>query len=216
VSKTDPFLYPFEPGIFLANIGEYYLLFNKYPAVPQHVLLVTNQFQPQTDPLSLADFEAALVVMKELQGLVFFNSGEGSGYSQPHKHIQIIPLDKLGEVPLISVLQQHLTSDPFTLPQFQFQHRIQKLNRDASPSDLLSVYRSLFRELRVQPSVSYNLLMTQDWMAIVLREQDRAFNKFSFNSLAFAGLMLVKEPEDLDYLRRIGPLNALKDISVKL
>mmetsp|Transcript_13651 Transcript_13651/g.25746 ORF Transcript_13651/g.25746 Transcript_13651/m.25746 type:complete len:300 (+) Transcript_13651:1055-1954(+) len=216
IAKTNPFLYPYEPGIFLTSVGEYNLLFNKYPVVPQHVLLVTKQFQPQTDPLTVADFEVAQTVMKELRALVFYNSGEASGHSQPHKHLQIIPLDKIGEVPLLTILNQHSTHESFALPQFQFQHRVQKVHIDATPAELEGLYRGLFRELGSSPSASYNLLMTQDWIFLVLREKERAFEKASFNALAFAGLMLVKDRDDLEILRKIGPLTALRDISVKL
>lgn len=216
VAKTNPFLYPFEPGIFLTSVGDYYLLLNKFPVVPQHVLLVTQQFQPQTDPLSTADFEAALKVMKELRALAFYNSGEASGHSQPHKHIQMIPLDNLGEVPLLTVLQQYSTYESFILPQFQFKHKIQRVHPNATPAELEAIYRSLLRELKASPVTSYNLLMTQDWMFVVLREKERAFEKASFNALAFAGLILVKDPEDLAILQSIGPLTALRDISIKL
>jgi ATP adenylyltransferase len=76
------------------------LVLNKYPVIPNHFILATKTFKQQTDPLEQDDFEAAYACLKayrengeELFG--FFNSGEASGASQPHRHIQFLPVESM-------------------------------------------------------------------------------------------------------------------------
>ena len=68
--------------------------------IPDHFILVTKSFKQQTDLLEQDDFEAAYACIKaytengeKLFG--FFNSGEYSGASQPHRHIQFLPVDSM-------------------------------------------------------------------------------------------------------------------------
>jgi ATP adenylyltransferase len=73
---------------------------NKFPVIPDHFILATKEFKKQTDLLEEADLEAAYNCLKaykdegeELFG--FFNSGEHSGASQPHRHIQFLPVQSM-------------------------------------------------------------------------------------------------------------------------
>lgn len=43
----------------------------------------------------MRDFEAAITVMKALDGFLFYNSDPISGASQSHKHMQVIPISSL-------------------------------------------------------------------------------------------------------------------------
>jgi ATP adenylyltransferase len=67
---------------------------------PYHFILATKEFKEQTHMLEVDDIEAASVCLKayreageELFG--FFNSGEHSGASQPHRHIQFLPVESM-------------------------------------------------------------------------------------------------------------------------
>lgn len=44
-----------------------------------HVLIVTNEFRYQSEPLNEADFESMRLVIEEMNGLGFYNAGEMSG-----------------------------------------------------------------------------------------------------------------------------------------
>jgi ATP adenylyltransferase len=58
------------------------------------VLVVTKDFQKQTNLLNVNDFEAACIAMKSLdESFVYFNSGKNAGASQAHKHLQVMPID---------------------------------------------------------------------------------------------------------------------------
>lgn len=97
---NNPFL-PYDERLFVANLSPtHVLLLNKFDVVPYHSLVVTRAFEPQTDPLRAADLRATWAAMAALAGggeegrgaLAFYNCGEHSGRSQPHKHAQVVPL----------------------------------------------------------------------------------------------------------------------------
>jgi ATP adenylyltransferase/5',5'''-P-1,P-4-tetraphosphate phosphorylase II len=109
---ANPFL-PYDERLFVSNLSPTHcLLLNKFDVAPLHALVVTRQFQPQTDPLRAADLEATFLALAAFRSaaasaaagdgggaggdgsaaLAFYNCGEHSGRSQPHKHVQVVPL----------------------------------------------------------------------------------------------------------------------------
>lgn len=78
---------------------------NKYPIIAEHFILATKQNKQQTHKLEKADLETAYQCLKEWQGqthdgqskrlFAFFNSGEHSGASQPHRHLQFLPVEDM-------------------------------------------------------------------------------------------------------------------------
>ncbi len=95
--KSDIFLEPFEQGICIDDslTKTHRLLFNKYPSRRNHVLIVTKEREEQGEKLNVRDFEAAITVMKTLNGFFFYNSHPQSGASQSHKHMQVVPISSL-------------------------------------------------------------------------------------------------------------------------
>ena len=88
----DPFMPPFEPGLFIADLSDTHrLLFNKFPISREHTLVITKDFVKQETPLCKNDWYAAAVALNSLQSFMFFNRGKLSGMSCPHKHIQLMP-----------------------------------------------------------------------------------------------------------------------------
>lgn len=87
--KSDVFLEPFEEGICIDdNLTQTHrLIFNKFPVRDHHVLVITKEKEKQSDLLNARDFEASLIAMKSLDGILFYNSGPLAGASQSHKHI---------------------------------------------------------------------------------------------------------------------------------
>jgi ATP adenylyltransferase len=96
----DPFETP-SKGLFITDLApSHFLVLNKYPIILDHFILVTKNFKSQTDLLEVDDLGAAYDCLKaykehgeELFG--FFNSGEHSGASQPHRHIQFLPVKSM-------------------------------------------------------------------------------------------------------------------------
>ncbi|POS76543.1 ATP adenylyltransferase [Diaporthe helianthi] len=112
--KATPFN-PFEDPPPTALISElqpgHRLVLNKFAVVPEHFLLVTRTFKQQAHLLAADDLAAAHACVRAYHEhgtagggggggqelFVFFNSGEHSGASQPHRHLQLLPVDKMRE-----------------------------------------------------------------------------------------------------------------------
>jgi ATP adenylyltransferase len=62
-------------------------------------------------------------------------------------------------------------------------------------------------------SSPYCLLITREWMLLVPRSRE-FFNSISINSLGFAGALLVRNREQMDILKKLGPMTALKSVAL--
>ncbi|KAJ1678227.1 hypothetical protein EV182_004513 [Spiromyces aspiralis] len=110
---VNPFK-PYNPHLHVEDISPtHVLLLNKFCVVPHHSLIVTKEFLRQGDPLGLADFDAVVRVIARLsaRSVVFYNSGPESGASQPHKHLQVLPVAGEGAKAVPPVLRKFLAQD---------------------------------------------------------------------------------------------------------
>lgn len=229
----DPFL-PYEEALFVADITETHVaLLNKYNVVDEHLLLVTREFERQESPLGQEDFEALCRCLVEYPSLGFYNCGVLAGASQPHKHLQLVPLP-LGphglEVPISPLLAGTAPEGAMErpgrvslAPGLPFRHAISRLGEGLwrgstaqAARELVSRYLELLGALGRLPQRGpegwtcppYNLLCTREWMLVVPRENER-FEGVSLNSLAFAGCFLVRDDAEAELLLRAGPMRAL-------
>lgn len=182
-------------------------MLNKFAVVPEHFILVTRAFEQQTHLLGADDLAAAHACIRAYHdhdgggaGLfVFFNSGEHSGASQPHRHLQLLPVDRMREGLLPeaggdagwTVLADQLAGEGegeggdgrAGLPLATFAERIAG---DADPEALRSAYLRLYRRAcaaaglgegelgdlaaeGVPARISYNLGMTRTSLVVCPR-----------------------------------------------
>ncbi|EPQ26918.1 uncharacterized protein PFL1_05553 [Pseudozyma flocculosa PF-1] len=100
-NKQDVFAPPYVPNLLVQEFGEHVVLLNKFCVVPQHFLMVTRDFETQNLPPSPATLALAYRIVtahrsSETELLGFYNCGQLSGASQPHRHLQFVqapPLD---------------------------------------------------------------------------------------------------------------------------
>ncbi|PYH47664.1 putative bis(5'-nucleosyl)-tetraphosphatase [Aspergillus saccharolyticus JOP 1030-1] len=222
--KFDPFENP-SPELLIAQIPRenptHFLVLNKFPVIPNHFILATKAWKSQTDLLEKEDLAAAYACVKawveaEVSGIqatpsatsrklfAFFNSGDESGASQPHRHLQFLPVEAMAQQeqhqenpndwqPLIDIVA---ASQPATgggagyrrLDQVPFAHYALPLPPNPSSEVLFATYLSLYRAAvaaasssthRVQETtgpaaVSYNLAMTESTMIICPRRRESA------------------------------------------
>lgn len=227
----NPFL-PYDPLMFVADVTETHVaLLNKYPVLEHHLLIVTRAYRPQEALLDLADFEALWIAMLEFPALGFYNGGPLAGASQPHKHLQIVPLPLSPEgaaIPVESLLEHTARSyEPTEVSGLRFRHAFSWLDpaplglpSTAAPY-LLGRYRALLDRLDVSAtegevetlqSMAYNLLVTRRWMLAVPRTRER-FDSVFVNALGFAGSFFVRKESQMDVLRRLGPMHILARVS---
>lgn len=181
------------------------LVLNKFAIVPEHFILATQAYREQTDLLDRADLEVAYGCIeayhehKENIGtpetdsdkgselFVFYNSGAESGSSQPHRHLQLLPVERMREgldgeeyrtwdVLAASLLEEETRK---RVPFVTFAERI------GPETDLLEVYLRLYQQAchavlgddtttgEVETSgparIQYNLAMMRDVMVVAPR-----------------------------------------------
>ncbi|QKX54069.1 uncharacterized protein TRUGW13939_01152 [Talaromyces rugulosus] len=180
--KIDPFENP-SRELLVAEIPSlddqdagHILVLNKFPVIPRHFILATKRFRNQTDLLEKEDLEATFACIqawknqdstrdedeaKKNRLFAFFNSGEESGASQPHRHLQFLPIEDMREqqqdqgqdskwIPLIDRVA---TADDAVitesglrhLPSLPFRHFALPLPLTPSPETLYEGYLSLYR-----------------------------------------------------------------------
>lgn len=236
--KFDPFSPPYVPNLHIGDLkdevdgDEYVVLFNKFSVVPNHILLVTREFHSQTAPLMPPDLVQAyrLLVAAQKAGqkfFAFYNCGDLSGASQPHKHIQLIPIEadgppveKLARSQNIEVLERPFALD--TLPYANHIRRFPASLPHASRDELEATLQRAFMSLldlalstfrRDPPSsldgsaskstLSYNVILTLEHMHIIPRKAEtytlsETGDALSINSMGFAGCLLVKSETEFE------------------
>jgi sulfate adenylyltransferase (ADP) / ATP adenylyltransferase len=223
----DPFL-PYEQDLFVARVSSTHdALLNKYNVIDRHMLIVTRRFVHQEALLDRADLAALAACVAEFESLGFYNGGAVAGASQPHKHLQMVPVPLgTGAHPLpIEAVLGHVAHRHGILivPGLPFRHAFSWVDRvweeDAfrTADRLMSHYRALLAAVGItavaaggeaRQSGPYNLLVTRRWMLAVPRLQEH-FAGVSVNALGFAGTLFVQDDARRAALARSGPMAAL-------
>jgi sulfate adenylyltransferase (ADP) / ATP adenylyltransferase len=228
-STVNPFL-PYDPDLFVAPISPTHLaLLNKFNVVEHHLLIVTRVFEDQQCQLTQKDCEALLIGLTEIDGLAFYNAGPEAGASQSHKHLQLMPLHHaLAPLPIDRLLCFPQADGMVgAAPGLPFPHACAPMDPDwinpekNSGASLHASYRKLLRAVGLSvdptagshmPTAPYNFLITRKWMLLVPRSRE-CFEGISINALAFAGAFLVRDKQQLETLRRFGPMTALQYVT---
>jgi ATP adenylyltransferase len=221
----NPFLPP-EPALTVGGISESHVaVLNKFNVLNHHLLIVTREFEHQECPLTLTDFEALARCLEEFDGLGFYNGGVIAGASQPHKHLQLIPLpliENIRELPITPLLEAvPWGRSSRTLPGLPFPHAFTPLGPATTPADILLRYRELSQQVGTTinatgpdgPRTSpYNLLITRRWLLLVPRTAE-FYRTISVNSLGFAGSLFVRTEEEMEWVRQAGPMRILQQVT---
>ncbi|KAH7360419.1 Ap4A phosphorylase-like protein II [Rhexocercosporidium sp. MPI-PUGE-AT-0058] len=230
----DPFENP-PAGLFITSLPpSHFLVLNKFPVIPDHFILATRKFKQQTDLLEKEDLEAAYACLKaykddgeELFG--FFNSGEHSGASQPHRHIQFLPIESMrsgiGAGVKWEVLVDSLVKDP--KPVLPFSYFSAQVPENASAEELHRTYLDLHDQacqlvkksgaalpsmnaISQESLISYNLGFTARAIVLCPRATEGLEIKdvygnltgpIALNGTVLGGTLLVKSEEEWNVLR---------------
>jgi ATP adenylyltransferase len=229
--KIDPFQNP-TGNLFISNIpkenSSHVLVLNKFPIIPNHFILATKEYKEQTDPLEASDLEATLACLKawqegapQKQLYAFFNSGTHSGASQPHRHIQFLPVEDMARDDITGEWQLLMSSivNLKSVPMMFFQENI---SDKASPQELHTIYLRLLASCRgawdkhaskaklPAEEFSYNIGMTTSTIVmcprtqegVTLRKDDGTeIGYVALNGTLTGATLMVKQPEEWEYLR---------------
>ena len=212
--KFGPKVNPFNPWDKVLEIGKvgqhHHLILNKYPVQIGHTLLITNKWMPQNGWLDLKDWYAIKKVNEDTSGLWFFNSGPIAGASQPHRHIQLLRRD--ADEKICPREEWFINFDKTKINKKLFKNIIvQAFDFSNDITNIYQIYIELSKSMGLgdpyidkKPIHPYNLLITNKWIALIKRSNDKIYG-FSVNSLGFAGYLLVTEKSDTEYLKLNGP-----------
>ncbi|KAH0832652.1 hypothetical protein AYO21_04803 [Fonsecaea monophora] len=208
----DPFEDP-PAELLIAQIpahnASHNLVLNKYPVIHNHFILATKANKPQTDLLEADDIGLTHACLRAWHDqrhggdpsrlFAFFNSGEHSGASQMHRHLQFLPVEDMAgpnsrEWRLLidrMTVPAHPDLPLFQDPSLPVLHFSTPLEPDASAADLHRRYvllvqaalsaaefpgqpldQSLAIERNGKTLISYNIAMTTERMAICPRRQE--------------------------------------------
>lgn len=221
--KPNPFS-PWDSRLEVSSISKYHvLILNKYPVQKAHMLLITKAWAAQDDWLTFHDWSALAKINKDTSGLWFFNSGPDAGASQPHRHFQLLPRQS-GEIscPRNDWFLSRVDQKNDSSQSFLDEHCAVIANNVSRKEDdgyhLMNRYIDLLHRLEIgnperdpKPKYPYNILLTNEWMALIRRQRD-GIHGFSVNALGFAGYLLSTDESDLDWLHVNGPESLLNEV----
>ncbi|DAZ99257.1 TPA: hypothetical protein N0F65_008124 [Lagenidium giganteum] len=232
----DPFAQEhLEQDLFVAQLHDTHnVVLNKFNVVDEHVVLPTIELEQQETPLTTADLKAMWTAMEQLDAFAFFNCGDESGASQPHKHMQLISYPSMESYtgqrmpPLLQFIHDLLQRQPpsagiVQLPEIPFFHL---LHRISLPSDvpidecaekLQAIYQQMLNEMNLSSyardaPVAYNLLLTSSFLFMIPRKC-QAYLGMEVNSIGFIGSFLTRNEEQLAFLKTTGPMELLRQVT---
>ncbi|MEH6469382.1 MAG: hypothetical protein V7725_07215, partial [Porticoccus sp.] len=192
-------------------------------------------------PLDREDFLAAQICLQAQDGLIFYNGGPLAGASVEHKHLQMIPLPlprspaATDAFPFAGLLSSVSVADNPTETALPFSHRV--VTTETIATDFSSMrfnmppieafkeaaerncknYHRLLIDLKLSPGsdgmmAPHNMLMTRDCLWVIPRSKD-SHEGLAVNALGFAGMLLVRDKNQLRQLDHIGCLELLKAVA---
>jgi sulfate adenylyltransferase (ADP) / ATP adenylyltransferase len=231
-AKSNPFI-DYDPRLFVADVSATHVcLLNKFPVMASHLLIVTRTPESQESLLTPRDFEALSACLAETEGLGFYNGGKVAGASQPHKHLQLVPLPISREGPalpmetVLAAARQGCLVD--AVPGAPFHHAFAWLDPTSEERPLAAAVHDVYRgmldalfpaaadgeEKREQHQPGpYNLLVTRRWMLMVPRSAEQ-FASIPVNALGYAGSFFIWSDAQADALLTHGPMTVLAAVAL--
>lgn len=218
----NPFLNP-DPALTVGALGDAHIvILNKFPLCERHLVLARREFEEQLQPLARSDFAALATIMAEAGGIGLYNGGTAAGASQRHKHVQWMP-EAQGNASL-RIYADGLPADMAELgvavhPALRMKHCFVRVRCgrgvavDEAADGLLEAYRLACETLGVVPGEDgllppCNLLVGEEWLLMLPRSQE-CFEGISMSAVCFGGTLYTRQREQIESIRRVGPLQAL-------
>jgi sulfate adenylyltransferase (ADP) / ATP adenylyltransferase len=149
---ANPFLPP-DPELTVAEISTRHLaVLNKFSVLDRHLLIVTRAFEHQETLLNRGDLRALFACMAEYPSLGFCNGGTVAEASQPHEHLQVVPLPPEADGPVIPMqplLDAGERGCVGRCPRLPFAHAFARLDQPVAVAPMKAAKQAaaLYREL---------------------------------------------------------------------
>ncbi|KAI5781030.1 hypothetical protein DFH27DRAFT_656848 [Peziza echinospora] len=218
-APSGPFINP-DPRFVVTKLGEnnsHTVLLNKFPILRPQLVIHTTEFQPQSEPLNESDVRVGVEVLRafnrraedgaEGEGdgddgdgyMLFFNCGVGSGASQAHKHMQVVPRPHGGEKPggfsLFPDLGGLNIDTPTTLPTIPFTHYILPLHPETSTPEFIYTQYLRLLSLILPAYPDHNVIVVPEWIMVIPRRFP-ILDGAAANAVGMVGMIWVKDEEE--------------------
>ena len=218
----NPFLNP-DPELTVGPVGEaHVVILNKFPLCDRHLVLARRSFEEQLLPLTRSDFAALATIIGEAGGTGLYNGGTAAGASQRHKHLQWIPAaDGNASLGFFSAgLPDELpVQGVATHPSLAMKHCFVSVRCgvdvpiDTATESLHAAFERACNVLALAPGADgllppFNLLAGDGWLLMLPRSQE-CFEGISISAVCFGGTLYTRTSEQIEIIRRVGPLQAL-------
>ena len=212
-------------GYEIGPIGPaHFLAFNKFCIYrPQMLILTTDGFRRQSEPLDRADLAVARDMLARLRGdyLVLFNCGVASACSRVHKHLQVIPCD-----PNVGSPERPFALWPDELDrkaeskgagQVPFQYRVTFFPEPGevpATERLAEIYQSHIFELGIaagsegKAAGAHNVVIGRRWIVTIPRRH-AGFDGMEPNAAGMLGMIWVSSGEKAKKWMDAGPADVL-------
>lgn len=217
---VNPFL-PYEQALYVRHVGDSHVcLLNKYNVVDDHILLITERFQPQAEGISRDDFNAMAICGEEITGLWFFNSEPAAGASQAHKHLQFIPClaNASNLLPVSPWIDPYVRPGVFQVAAYPCRNGLVGLSGgQLNGREMFDAYQLAMEQLQLWRndgtglSWPHNVLITEQWLMVVPRTRSM-WEGFGINALGYAGTLFIRCESQLEKLREIGVTRLMAEV----
>ncbi|KAF2036329.1 hypothetical protein EK21DRAFT_52366 [Setomelanomma holmii] len=185
---------------------------------PQLLILTTDSYRRQHEPLDGADFAAVLEVLVKWTGwYVIFNCGEKGGCSRVHKHLQGLRGPPYAFKALVDGAKGEGKG---TVPFKYFLLRFVEGFAKVETSKMLSVYTAMLSQCREVLGLSedeeicpHNVLLWDDCIVVVPRREG-IWKGASANTGGMLGSLWVPDQAEADKWLELGCANVLRELGV--
>jgi ATP adenylyltransferase/5',5'''-P-1,P-4-tetraphosphate phosphorylase II len=180
---------------------------------PQLLMVTSDSYQRQHEPLNAQDFAAMLELLRRLNGwYVIFNCGEKGGCSRVHKHVQGLR----GPPHAFSKLVE-ASEGKGEVPFKFFLKRFKKSFEDLEVAELLSVYRDMLVKCREVLKLEngemcpHNVVLWDDSIVVIPR-RNGTWEGASANTGGMMGSVWVPDQAEMDKWLQLGCANVLREL----
>ncbi|KAL4870017.1 hypothetical protein BDV12DRAFT_166885 [Aspergillus spectabilis] len=208
-----------DPSMVIATIHETHLLvLNKFCMFrPQLLLLTSDSYRRQREPLGLEDLAAACTVLDALdwKPFVIYNGGSTAGASRQHKHLQVLPR------PPRLFPDQKSKSKAVPYQYFlRYLHDIE-LQCPEGYAKLSEIYTELLAEakqslgdnLEDDSYIPHNVALTRDWI-IVIPRRNKDVGGVTANTAGMLGSVWLTSEAEMNEWKQVGPRKVLAGLGV--
>ncbi|KAH8807370.1 hypothetical protein F5884DRAFT_821113 [Xylogone sp. PMI_703] len=191
-------------GFEIGNISNtHFIAANKFCFARPHLLLLTSDgYQKQYEPLRQIDLEAAWTMLTTVgkEYVVFYNGGQDGGCSRLHKHMQLMPMP---EDSFTAFLDSESGKEPRIYAYLLKQASKVRDNQSEHADDA-----------SLGAGCPHNMILTKRWMLVLPRRRGAIAKEAEVNSIGMLGVIAVATKEGINTWLRQGLTQTLRELGV--